>query len=197
MILFVVAMYEEGNEILQDSIYKNDLIITGIGKTNAAMKLTEYLSQHDVDYIINIGFAGGNIAYEVNDVVIVNHASYHDFDLRLFGYKKGQVPGYPEIFSSNPYLLDKIINALPHAKMGHLYTGDYFMTDRVDEPAVFDMEGTSLYQVAWHFKVPIISVKLISDVIGMDDHYNSYKSFEQTQGAKMLHDIYKKIKEAF
>lgn len=197
MILFVVAMYEEGNEILQDSIYKNDLIITGIGKTNAAMKLTEYLSQHDVDYIVNIGFAGGNIAYEVNDVVIVNHASYHDFDLRLFGYKKGQVPGYPEIFSSNSYLLDKINNALPHAKMGHLYTGDYFMTDRVDEPAVFDMEGTSLYQVAWHFKVPIISVKLISDVIGMDDHYNSYKSFEQTQGAKMLHDIYKKIKEAF
>lgn len=197
MILFVVAMYEEGNEILQDSIYKNDLIITGIGKTNAAMKLTEYLSQHDVDYIVNIGFAGGNIAYEVNDVVIVDHASYHDFDLRLFGYKKGQVPGYPEIFSSNPYLLDKINNALPHAKMGHLYTGDYFMTDRVDEPAVFDMEGTSLYQVAWHFKVPIISVKLISDVIGMDDHYNSYKSFEQTQGAKMLHDIYKKIKEAF
>ncbi len=197
MILFVVAMYEEGNEILQDSIYKNDLIITGIGKTNAAMKLTEYLSQHDVDYIVNIGFAGGNIAYEVNDVVIVNHASYHDFDLRLFGYKKGQVPGYPEIFSSNPYLLDKINNTLPHAKMGHLYTGDYFMTDRVDEPAVFDMEGTSLYQVAWHFKVPIISVKLISDVIGMDDHYNSYKSFEQTKGAKMLHDIYKKIKEAF
>lgn len=197
MILFVVAMYEEGNEILQDSIYKNDLIITGIGKTNAAMKLTEYLSQHDVDYIVNIGFAGGNIAYEVNDVVIVDHASYHDFDLRLFGYKKGQVPGYPEIFSSNPYLLDKINNALPHAKMGHLYTGDYFMKDRVDEPAVFDMEGTSLYQVAWHFKVPIISVKLISDVIGMDDHYNSYKSFEQTQGAKMLHDIYKKIKEAF
>ncbi len=197
MILFVVAMYEEGNEILQDSIYKNDLIITGIGKTNAAMKLTEYLSQHDVDYIVNIGFAGGNIAYEVNDVVIVNHASYHDFDLRLFGYKKGQVPGYPEIFSSNSYLLDKINDALPHAKMGHLYTGDYFMTDRVDEPAVFDMEGTSLYQVAWHFKVPIISVKLISDVIGMDDHYNSYKSFEQTQGAKMLHDIYKKIKEAF
>ena len=89
MILFVVAMYEEGNDILQDSIYKNDLIITGIGKTNAAMRITEFLSNHDVDYIVNIGFAGGNIAYEVNDIVIVEKATYHDFDLSLFGYKKG------------------------------------------------------------------------------------------------------------
>jgi adenosylhomocysteine nucleosidase len=197
MILFVVAMYEEGNDILQDSIYKNDLIITGIGKTNAAMKLTEFLSNHNVDYIVNIGFAGGNIAYEVNDIVIVEKATYHDFDLSLFGYKKGQVPGYPETFLSSTYLLDKVKSALPEAKTGHLFTGDYFMTDKVDEPSVFDMEGTSLYQVAWHFKVPMISVKLISDVLGMDDHYNSYKTFEQTKGAKMLHYIYKKIKEAF
>lgn len=197
MILFAVAMYEEANHILEDSIYKNDLIITGIGKTNAAMKLTEYMANHKVNYIVNIGFAGGNIAYDVNDIVIIDQASYHDFDLSLFGYKKGQVPGYPEVFKSNPYLIEKVKSVFPNAKMGHLYTGDYFMTDKVEEPAVFDMEGTSLYQVAWHFKVPIISVKLISDVIGMEDHYQSYKTFEQTQGAKILHDIYKKIKEAF
>jgi adenosylhomocysteine nucleosidase len=161
------------------------------------MKLTEFLSNHNVDHIVNIGFAGGNIAYEVNDIVIVEKATYHDFDLSLFGYKKGQVPGYPETFMSSTYLLDKVKSALPEAKTGHLFTGDYFMTDKVDEPSVFDMEGTSLYQVAWHFKIPMISVKLISDVLGMDDHYNSYKTFEQTKGAKMLHDIYKKIKEAF
>ena len=197
MILFAVAMYEEANHILEDSIYKNDLIITGIGKVNAAMKLTEYMANHKVSYIINIGFAGGNIAYDVNDIVIVEQALYHDFDLSLFGYKKGQVPGYPEAFSSHPYLLEKVKNVFPNAKIGRLYTGDYFMTNKVDEPAVFDMEGTSLYQVAWHFKVPIISIKLISDVIGMDDHYQSYKTFEQTKGAKILHDIYIKIKEAF
>lgn len=71
------------------------------------------------------------------------------------------------------------------------------MTTPVEMPAVFDMEGTSLYQVAHYHHIPIISIKIVSDVIGMDDHYESYKTFEQTKGAHLIYHIYQKIKEEF
>jgi adenosylhomocysteine nucleosidase len=171
------------------------VLVTGVGKVNAAMKLTEYLSNHRVDRIVNIGFAGGNISYKVNDVVIINKAIYHDFDLTLFGYKKGQVPGFPEIFESDINMFKAIKNKLDYAKEGFLFTGDYFMTTPVKKPAVFDMEGASFFQVAYHFNVPMISVKLISDVIGMKDHYENYKAFEQTKGAHLLAKVCKDILE--
>jgi adenosylhomocysteine nucleosidase len=197
MILFVAAMQEEISEISKDLDPNVDVLLTGIGKVNAAMILQQYLSTHKVDKIINIGFAGGNNAYNVNDIVIIDEASYHDFDLSLFGYKKGQVPGYPESFHSDKNLEKYMISKLINAKKGHLFTGDYFMTKPVEYPAVFDMEGASLYHVAYQNHIPIISIKIISDVVGMEDHYQSYKTFEQTVGAHILFDIYKKIKEDF
>lgn len=197
MILFVAAMHEEVSEIIKDLDPHVDVLITGIGKVNAAMNLQAYLSKNNVDKIINIGFAGGNKSYNVNDIVVINEASYHDFDLSLFGYKKGQVPGFPAVFKSDETLEKYANSKLKNIKKGHLFTGDYFMTIPVEEPSVFDMEGSSLYHVAYQNHVPIISIKIISDVIGMEDHYQSYKTFEQTIGAHMLYDIYKKIKEDF
>jgi len=195
MILFVCAMQEEAHLILEKSIYHNDLTITGIGKTNAAMKLTEFISTHQVDQIINIGFAGGNVLYDIGDVVIIDQARYHDFDLSFFGYDVGEVPGYPAIFKTDPFLIEQMQSILKDAKLGTLYTGDQFMTKKLDHPSVFDMEGASLYQVAWHYKIPIVSIKVISDIIGMDKHYKKYKKFEQEEGAKLLLDIYLKVKE--
>ncbi|BCR36517.1 5'-methylthioadenosine/S-adenosylhomocysteine nucleosidase [Mariniplasma anaerobium] len=195
MILIVAAMKEEVSEILKIKSETHDVLVTGVGKVNAAMKLTEYLSNHRVDRIINLGFAGGNMSYEVNDVVLINHAVYHDFDLTLFGYKKGQVPGYPEVFTSDENMFKRINKKLDYAKQGSLYTGDYFMTTPVEQPAVFDMEGASFYQVAHYFNVPMISIKLISDVIGMKDHFKHYKAFEQTSGAHLLAKVFKDVLE--
>lgn len=189
MILIVAAMQEEVSEILKIKSDKFECLVTGIGKANAALKLSEYLSKNKVDYIINLGFAGGNIAYNINDVVLINQAVYHDFDLTLFGYKKGQVPGFPESFESNKDMVNAIKEKVDYLKEGYLYTGDYFMTSPVDHPAVFDMEGTSLFQVAHYFKIPMVSLKLISDVIGMKEHFKAYKVFEQTTGAHLLAKI--------
>ncbi len=197
MILFVAAMKEEISEIIKDKHPNTDVLLTGIGKVNAAMKLTHYIAKHKVDKIINIGFAGGNMTYDVNDIVLIEKTIYHDFDLSLFGYKKGQVPGYPAVFNSNKEMLEMAQKAFNNVKKGDLYTGDYFMVTPISNPAVFDMEGASLYQVAHTYQIPIISIKIISDVIGMDDHYKAYKTFEQTKGAQMIHHIYEKIKEEF
>lgn len=193
MILVVVAMKEEASEILKIEKLKHDVIVTGVGKVNAAMKLAEYLSKNRVHKIINIGFAGGNKTYDVNDVVIIDYAKYHDFDLTMFGYEVGQVPGFPESFKPDQNMLRVALKILKNAKRGHLFTGDYFMTSEVVEPTVFDMEGTSLFQVAHYFNVPMISVKLISDVIGLDEHIENYKAFEQSKGSHLLANICKDL----
>ncbi|PKK96293.1 MAG: 5'-methylthioadenosine/adenosylhomocysteine nucleosidase, partial [Tenericutes bacterium HGW-Tenericutes-3] len=58
---------------------------------------------------------------------------------------------------------------------------------------ILDMEGAALYQVAYQYKTPIVSIKVISDVMGMENHYQSYKKFEANKGAELLKDVFEKI----
>ncbi|MDO9629437.1 MAG: 5'-methylthioadenosine/S-adenosylhomocysteine nucleosidase [Acholeplasmataceae bacterium] len=193
MILFVLAMKEEAKEILAHEIHNKNVLLTGIGKVNAASKLSSFLATNKVEVIFNLGFAGASKPYQVGDVVLIDQASYHDFDLTLFGYKKGQVPGLPELFYSSTKLIEEVKTKLSNFKTGRLFTGDYFMTEDNSDSFVVDMEGAALYHVAYQANVPILSIKVISDVMGMDNHYDSYKKFESDQGAKTLFEVYKSL----
>lgn len=193
MILVVAAMEEEAKFFLNQRFPNIKVLLTGVGKVNAAMVLAESIALNDVDAIYNLGFAGATKPFEVGDLVLINDAIYHDFDLSLFGYEKGQVPGYPEKFISDAQLVQKVKNILPKAKTGHLFTGDYFMTHQQKEPCILDMEGAALYQVAYKKQIPIVSIKIISDIMGMDNHFDSYKKFESNDGAHMLNDLFIKL----
>ena len=70
-ILFVIAMEKEainitkklGLEKIKDGIYRKEnisLLITGIGKQQTAIRLTQYLerAKNKPDIIINMGYAG-------------------------------------------------------------------------------------------------------------------------------------------
>jgi len=193
MILVVMAMKEEAKKILENQSSNKKVLLTGIGKVNAASKLSAFLATNRVDAIYNLGFAGASKPYEVGDIVLIENAIYHDFDLTLFGYKKGQVPGLPEIFESSISLMDKTKLTLDSIKTGRLFTGDYFMTEEKEESFIVDMEGAALYHVAYQFNIPILSIKVISDVMGMDDHFDSYKKFEREFGAQTLLKIYQSL----
>jgi adenosylhomocysteine nucleosidase len=67
------------------------------------------------------------------------------------------------------------------------------MTNAVDIPYIADMEGAALYQVAYNFNIPMVSVKIVSDIVGMKDHYKQYKKFESSVGASLINDIYQKL----
>ncbi len=191
MIVIIGAMPEELKEIeLKDDVI---LVETGIGKVNAAMKLTEAINKYEVTEIYNFGLAGASSHYEVGDIVLIKDAMYHDFDLTFFGYEKGQVPNCPVAFQSDKDLVDKVKKVLPYVKESTLFTGDYFMTEAVSVPYICDMEGTALYQVAHHYQIPLVSVKVVSDIVGMDEHYDNYKKFETSEGATLINDIYQKI----
>ncbi|MBU1094617.1 MAG: 5'-methylthioadenosine/S-adenosylhomocysteine nucleosidase [Firmicutes bacterium] len=193
MILVIAAMQEEIKLFMHQETPQLRIKLSGVGKVNAAMVLAGFIATHPVEAIYNLGFAGATQPYEVGDLVLIQDALYHDFDLTLFGYEKGQVPGYPSFFESDQKLVDQIKKVVPDIKTGRLFTGDYFMTDEQENPCILDMEGAALYQVAYLKKIPIVSVKVISDVMGMNDHYQSYKKFESNVGAEILNQVFYKL----
>jgi len=193
MILFVAAMKEEVKLFYSHKSDEVKVLLTGIGKVNAAMFLTDFLAKNHVDAIYNLGFAGATEPYEVGDLVLIKDVAYHEFDLSIFGYEKGQVPGFPAHFSSDEKLIKHVLTHYPLIKTGNLLTGDYFMTAKQERPCILDMEGAALYQVAHQYKTPIVSIKVVSDVMGMTDHYQSYKKFEAQIGAELLNSVFEKL----
>ena len=194
MILIVAAMATEISEIIKDSHRQLKIIQTGVGKVNAAASLSFELAKHPYDMIINLGVAGATKPFIPGDVVLIEKAKYHDFDLTMFNYAHGQVPGYPEYFLSDENLAKKLMRIIPQLKKGVLYTGDRFMTGKTDENMVFDMEATALYHVAYKHKIPMVSIKVISDIVGEQDHIENYIRFESQQGALKIQTIYNYIK---
>ncbi len=194
MMLFVAAMASEVSAILKEHPTVQSLLITGVGKVNAASQLSAYLSRHDVSHIVNLGFAGATEPYQTGDLVIIDDAKYHDFDLSMFGYDKGQVPGMPTSFTSDLQLKEKVSSALAKVKFGHLLTGDVFMTEKRQGSYLVDMEGAALYHVAHLHHVPIIAIKVVSDIIGSTNHLEQYQKFEAEEGANILLHVYRLIK---
>ncbi len=193
--LFVFAMQDERASLTSrhDEVISDDNVYylkTGIGKVNAASSLTRFLENHDIDQIINIGLAGSVSNHDVMDIVIIKQAYFHDVDATLFGYPKYQVPGMPITYESDSQLLE-ICKKASFQSMDTLYTGDQFITQKMPFEGVVDMEGTALYQVAYLYHKPIVSIKVVSDVIGK----KSYQSFDMNQGSELIAHIVKQLKE--
>jgi adenosylhomocysteine nucleosidase len=194
MILVIAAMESEMKDIILHPHPNIKIVRTGVGKVNASYVLSRELSLHSYELIINLGLAGATTPFCPGDFVLIKDAAYHDFDLTMFGYKKGQVPGYPSPFVSDLKWMKKIEQAIQNIKIGSLYTGDRFMTEGITDHMVFDMEGAALYQVAYAYQVPIISLKVISDIVGSTEHLKNYTHFEAEQGSMRLLEIYQQLK---
>lgn len=167
------------------------LATSGVGKANAAMTLSSILSTEPIDSIINVGLVGGFKPLKQNDIVLIESATYHDFDLTIFGYEMGQVPNMPQAFKSDQVLFERISSKL---NMSHvrLYTGDCFLQQMIETNSVCDMEGAALYQVAYLFNKPIIAIKLVSDVVGEASQIEDYEQFER-QASKQLKEIIEQV----
>lgn len=200
MILIVCAMDNEANEIKKEikelevqrltpnKLYyegkikdkKVVLVVTGVGKVNAALSVSVLLSKYKFSQIINIGIAGATKPYSVGDKVVIKDASYGDFDITAgkFGYEFGQVPNMPNPFLSDYDLVKKSTFALGAAE-DSLYTQDKFVTKKdTKNPGVYDMEGAAIYQVAHVYQVKVVSIKLISDIIDSQTQLEDFEKFE-------------------
>src|SRR5690606_12451796 len=152
------------------------LVLTGIGRVNAASGTTYAIMKYQskISLIINIGIAGG---YQVltHHPYIVNRATYSDFDLTVFKYEHGQVPKMPKWFKLNKAFDDK----LAHFHKADIYSGDFFGTQPIVlEPHLVDMESVGIFQVGEIFNVPVLSLKVVSDLIGEKHQMDQYKESE-------------------
>lgn len=177
---------------------KHDLILTvaGIGKVNASITTTLILSTFNPDLVINIGIAGGiEKSLKTLDVVIANKVSFHDIESGFLNDSllPGQLQGEPKYYPCDTTILD-YIKADKSLKIkchkGLIITGDQFVTDRSyvdnmmdakfkkDKVYACDMESASIAQVCYQFKKPVIIVRSISDIIGVDQEHE-YPNFIQ------------------
>ena len=84
------------NLMFYEAKYKNItciLVESGIGKVNAARCTQVLIDKVNVDYIFNIGVAGGiDKTLNVCDVVVGTSLVQHDFDITAFNHNKGFIP---------------------------------------------------------------------------------------------------------
>lgn len=163
------------------------LIKSGIGKVNAALA-TDRACRLGVDLTINTGLAGGiDNCLQQGDIVLADKVCYHDVDCGADN-AVGQVQDLPLYFTAPKTTIQKISKAAPHFKIGLTVTGDQFLTDAkrlkqikrtFPQALAVDMESAAIAQTCYINKIPFISLRIISDVVGKKSQIEQYNSFWQ------------------
>ncbi len=172
------------------SIGVENVVRAGIGKVNAARSATEVILEQKPDCVINSGVAGGiDNLLKIGDFVLANQVAYHDVWCGE-GNLRGQVQGLPQRFCADAGLLSvarnmEVGNACLHE--GLICTGDQFLTTIEEDQAVkrlypdalaCDMESASIAQVCYHYGVPFLAFRAISDVVTPQcNHQQAYDGF--------------------
>jgi len=195
---FVAGNLEDKNIILLKS---------GIGKVCSALGAVEMIKNFAPDYIINSGIAGGiDIKTQVMDVVVGAEIVYHDVWCGE-GNEYGQVQEFPARYHSNSHLLRSIKNIDCNLNIytGLICSGDKFITDKKElatikdkfpEGLAVDMESASIAQTCYAYNVPYLSLRIISDTPGVENHWQQYENFwdkAPQNSLRVLRELIKQI----
>lgn len=174
----LVSEYKNFRKTLESVPHSNHyhVVQSGVGKANAAATVAlELYGNPDVEYdlIAVIGYAGGSSRLKQGDFVIPCSTKYHD----------ANCPSdiVPEL--TKEYSLEGSDNYI-------ILTGDSFVTkDNIAEISshstdydaiVFDMESASVCQIAEDSGIPVIVMKLISDIPSQSNNMQSFNEFVKT-----------------
>lgn len=185
-----------GMEFYIGTLKDTDVVIvrSGIGKVNAGLCAQILADVFQVTHIINTGVAGSlNPALDIGDILISRDALYHDLDVRVFGYRLGEVPqmGCRE-FKADKTLIDaaisscKEVNPDIHVQIGRILSGDQFISDKEKKEYLIsefqgdctEMEGAAVAHSAYLNKIPFVIIRAISDKAD-DSAEMDYPAFEK------------------
>lgn len=157
------------------------LVVSGIGKVNAAVCAQILSDDYHVTHLINVGVAGGIKEYiRPLDVVIATSLIQHDMDVTAFGLKKGEIPR----FETSEFKTDDLLTRLAYefslrnedygTYKGIIVSGDEFISSRerilsLDEEfnaSACEMEGAAIAQVAYLNNLRFAVIRAISDNAG-------------------------------
>lgn len=166
------------------------LVQSGVGKVNAARTTQILIDNIKVDYIFNIGVAGGvSDLLKVGDIVIGESLVQHDFDITAFDHEKGYIPEIGVYINSDEYLFklanhvlncDNTINVVS----GVIASGDIFCTELKMGQKInmkfnalcVEMEGASIAQICYLSHIPFLVLRSISDTSNNDNRV-TYEEF--------------------
>lgn len=164
------------------------LMLSGIGKVNAAVHATQLINEFKPDCIISSGCAGGlRKGVGLMDVVASREVAYHDVWCGVEN-EKGQIQGLPVRFRSSDALYETAMKLDTETKIhgGLICSGDQFIDTpeasekiRSNFPDVLaaDMESGAIAQVCHIFNVPFISFRVVSDAYGEENRCAQYDNF--------------------
>ncbi len=187
------------------------IVKCGIGKVNAGMCVQILADLFGVTHIINTGVAGSlNADLDIGDILISTDAIYHDMDVTIFGYAKGQVPGTATpSFLANERMVAlamescKVVNPDITCRSGRIVSGDQFISSKeVKERLIQDfggfcaeMEGAAVAHAATLNNLPFVIIRAISDKAD-DSAEMDYPSFERAaakHSAALVYDFIAKL----
>lgn len=231
MILVLAAMQQEFDALskhLKNSIsdYEHDikyekgyigdkeviLVLTGIGKVNATYTITTMFNHFPINFVINIGSAGGVLTnreeLDTLDVVVSTKVAQHDLDVTLAGREKGELDNHPKYCQAT--FEDSWFNDLDEFKhqihFGTIASGDQFIGDiqRVEQITsdfedvlAVEMEAGAIAQISNRWRIPFVIMRSISDVVGKEvaNHLQFEEYLEQASenSAFITSEIIKKM----
>lgn len=158
-LLILYALEEERIDFPPQFDYHYIYQSVGVGKVNAAIASMKAIAQYQPSAVINIGSCGGE-SYPVDSVHFCTHFKDRDLEqLKDFGL-------YCEINTEN---LNKKHNLLSSFHSPTLCsTGDSFVTKPMGIASIYDMEAYAIALVCENNKLPFISIKCISDIVGQN-----------------------------
>lgn len=182
------------------------LVMSGIGKVNAAMCAQILIDRFNVDMIVNTGVAGA-LHHDLNigDIVISTDTLQHDIDASIFGDPRGIIPGMTtSIFQADKELLNIIDNIIRERKTENIYkgrivTGDQAIGNKEIKKFLItnfqgycvEMEGGAIAHVCHLNKVPFLIIRAISDKADEDVemNYNDFLEMAAKNSSDLLKDI--------
>ncbi len=145
------------------------LCVCGVGKVNAALGAQLLISKFDAEKLLNFGVAGGlNENTQLCAVYQIGQAVQFDFDLtQLNGTKIGTLDEYAENYLAlHLFKTDFSVRMLGTSDRFNDSPADYKLLTEELNADIRDMEGAAIVQAAYAAKLPVFSVKAISDIAG-------------------------------
>ncbi len=185
------------------------LVISGIGKVNAAVCTQVLIDHFGVDYVINTGAAGAvSDELRIGDILISVDAVQHDMDVSALGDPVGTIPRLAEsYFKADESLVRLAQEAAAESTeeykviLGRVASGDQFIGTKEGKERIrkyvqgdcAEMEGAAIAHACWLNRIPFVVIRAISD--GADEEANM--SFDQfcKLAAKRSSDLVEKMLE--
>lgn len=180
-VLIVMALKDE----CQGYFARENVIYTGIGKTNASYALMKAIANKKPKLVLNLGSAGSAV-FNRGELINCTEFIQRDMDASGLGYEKYVTP-----FDKIDEQILTYGNEIEGLKKGVCGTGDSFDTSSNKSAAynLVDMEAYALAKICKLQNIPFACVKYITDGAdgGAGDDWNKALNM----AAKELHACYK------